>query len=202
MPRFIHSAFSIFILAGLLGPVVASADKGGLKDTVQQIVDGLCGGDASTCSTVEGPPGPRGPRGLPGEDGEDGAAGPAGEDGSSCTVTQDEAGATISCDDGSSATVLDGEPESLYILNDILVAHQCPAAMSRYRISVDGQCEEQYGSGVWISTAAGSTAGILSAGGRVMRPGSKRIQYMSRELFDRPDTAYSLRGGTIDPPLV
>ena len=36
-------------------------------------------------------------------------------------------------------------------------------------------------SGVWISTAAGSTAAIRAAGGRVMPPRSKRLQFLVRE---------------------
>lgn len=52
----------------------------------------------------------------------------------------------------------------LRLLNDALFTNRNPAAMSRYLID-DGQaCEKQRSSGVWISTAAGSTGGIHSAG--------------------------------------
>jgi hypothetical protein len=55
-----------------------------------------------------GPPGPTGP---PGADGQDGAPGADGADGTSCTVTDNLDGSrTISCTDGTSATVSDGAP--------------------------------------------------------------------------------------------
>ena len=48
----------------------------------------------------------RGPRGF------DGRPGPKGDAGSSCLVTQGEDSATITCSDGSSATVTNGEDGS------------------------------------------------------------------------------------------
>src|SRR5262249_6739284 len=59
---------------------------------------------------------------------------------------------------------LDGKPLQELALNDVLVAHYSPAATTRYLIEVGDHFEEHRSSGVWISTAAGSTAGIGSAG--------------------------------------
>lgn len=68
-------------------------------------------------------------------------------------------------------------------LNDVLFSHACPASTTRYVIGFNGKSEDQVSSGVWISTAAGSTAAIKSAGGKVMPPRSKRLQFLVREPF-------------------
>lgn len=86
--------------------------------------------------------------------------------------------------------------QMIYFLNDILVAHANPASLSRYILSVDGQCEEQRGSGIWFSTAAGSTGAIHSAGGSILDLASGDFQYMPRELYrgwDHED--YQFLGG-------
>ena len=94
---------------------------------------------------------------------------------------------------------LNGRPLGLSVLNDLLVAHQNPAAMSRYEIRIHGVKEEQRSSGLWISTAAGSTAAIKSAGGRVLPRESRKLQYMPRELYWGPGTMYRLTGGLVQP---
>jgi NAD+ kinase len=68
-------------------------------------------------------------------------------------------------------------------LNDVLITHACPAATTRYLIRLGQHEEEQRSSGIWVATAAGSTAGIRSAGGRVTPLRSARIQYLVRELY-------------------
>jgi NAD+ kinase len=81
------------------------------------------------------------------------------------------------------AITLDGKRLPELALNDVLIAHDCPAATTRYLIN-NGIIEEEHrSSGIWISTAAGSTAGIRSAGGRKLPRGSTRIQYLVRELY-------------------
>jgi NAD+ kinase len=85
-------------------------------------------------------------------------------------------------------------------LNDVLVAHPIPAATTRYRLEVGGRVEEHRSSGLWISTAAGSTAGIRSAGGRVMPLGSARLQYRVRELLREPGRSYRLDRGFVQRP--
>ncbi|GAV60681.1 NAD_kinase domain-containing protein [Cephalotus follicularis] len=92
---------------------------------------------------------------------------------------------------------------SSYALNDILIAHPCPAAVSRlsFKIKRDGQpfttplvhCRS---SGLRVSTAAGSTAAMLSAGGFPMPVLSQDLQYMVREPI-LPGAASSFMHGLI-----
>ncbi len=67
-------------------------------------------------------------------------------------------------------------------LNEILFANRSPAGTSRYLIQVGKHLEEQKSSGVWMSTGAGSTAAMSSAGGRPLTPTFKGMQYWVREL--------------------
>ena len=83
-------------------------------------------------------------------------------------------------------------------LNDVLIAHDCPAATTRYIIEIGARAEEHRSSGLWVSTAAGSTAAIRSAGGRVLRLGSRRMQYLVRELYRERDRSYALRRGLLE----
>lgn len=94
---------------------------------------------------------------------------------------------------------LDGKILPELALNDVLIAHYCPAATTRYLIEVGDQVEEHRSSGVWISTAAGSTAGIGSAGGRRMPLRSRHIQFLTRELYREPDREYQLTRGLAPP---
>lgn len=79
-------------------------------------------------------------------------------------------------------------------LNDLLVTASSPAMTSHYVLKVPGQpAERQRSSGMWITTAAGSTAAIRSAGGRVMPLRSRRLQYLVREPYRGPDGRDSMR---------
>lgn len=93
------------------------------------------------------------------------------------------------------AVEVNGEPLPELVLNDLLFAHRSPATMSRYDLAVDGRREQQRSSGIWISTAAGSTAAILAAGGRKMPIASKRIQFLTREAYGWPAPSYRLVHG-------
>jgi NAD kinase len=68
-------------------------------------------------------------------------------------------------------------------LNDVLVAHEQPAATSRYRLHLGHEAEEHRSSGLWVASAAGSTAGIRSAGGQPMPLDARRLQFRARELY-------------------
>lgn len=88
-------------------------------------------------------------------------------------------------------------------LNDLLVAHLSPASTSSYVLALRprGPRERQRSSGLWISTAAGSTGAIRSAGGRVMPLRSRRVQFLVREAY-RGATGRGrprLRGGLVEP---
>jgi len=91
---------------------------------------------------------------------------------------------------------VDGKKKSVNVLNDVLIAHRNPAAMSHYYLSVNGIKEEQRSSGVWIATAAGSSGAVHSAGGRKLAPESDTIQYIPRELHQRR-VIHKLKGGVV-----
>ena len=84
------------------------------------------------------------------------------------------------------AVTVEGERLPLLALNDVLLTHQNPGATSRYVVRVGAREEVQRSSGVWIATAAGSTAGIRAAGGQLLPIRSDRIQYAVREMYTPP----------------
>ncbi|KAL2466762.1 NADH kinase [Abeliophyllum distichum] len=89
---------------------------------------------------------------------------------------------------------------STFALNDVLVAHPCPATVSRFsfRIRKKGiSCSSLLNcrsSGLRVSTAAGSTAAMLSAGGFTMPILSKELQYMVREPISPGASVHSMHG--------
>ncbi|MBC7476389.1 MAG: NAD(+)/NADH kinase [Candidatus Sericytochromatia bacterium] len=93
---------------------------------------------------------------------------------------------------------LNGEPIKDLVLNDVLITHSIPAATSRYIINLKGQTENHRSSGMWISTAAGSTAAIRSAGGFPLPITSDAIQYIVREFYDRGSNKFKLLGGVFN----
>ena len=76
---------------------------------------------------------------------------------------------------------IDGEEVPEPALNDILYAHESPAAMARYYLRVGSRREKQRSSGVWIGSPAGSRAAIGSAGGRKLPLEAHRFQFVVRE---------------------
>jgi NAD+ kinase len=93
------------------------------------------------------------------------------------------------------AIAINGRPVREQAFNDVLIAHRNPAAMTRYRLTVGAAQEDQRSSGVWVATAAGSTAGIRSAGGRRMPISSKQLQYLVREPYTWLQRRYRLPRG-------
>ncbi|XP_058773582.1 NADH kinase [Vicia villosa] len=87
-----------------------------------------------------------------------------------------------------------------YALNDILVANPCPASISRFsfRITKENQPFSPLvsirSSGLRVSTAAGSTAAMLSAGGFPMPILSPDLQYMVREPISPGAASDSMHG--------
>jgi len=79
-------------------------------------------------------------------------------------------------------------------LNDFLYTAVNPASSTVYSVELDGRRELQKSSGIWVSTAAGSTAGILNAGGTRMPLDATLLQFAVREVFRRQDTLRLLRG--------
>lgn len=92
---------------------------------------------------------------------------------------------------------LDGDVLHRRVLNDALFCHRSPAATTRYTIEVDQRKERQKSSGVWVGPAAGSTAAQRSAGGRVLPPASRRLQYLVREPYQPKGSSYHIRRGLI-----
>lgn len=86
-----------------------------------------------------------------------------------------------------------------YALNDLLIAHLNPAAMAAYDLAIGGEGERQRSSGIWLSTAAGSTAGIRAAGGHVLPLHSRKRQYLVREPYAGNGQRYRLLKGLISP---
>jgi NAD+ kinase len=92
----------------------------------------------------------------------------------------------------------------LPIANDCLFTSGNPAAMSRYRISVTDesgaeQAEDQWSSGVWVATQAGSTGAIASSGLRACPESDTALLFKVREPFTR-DTPSRLLEGVQCPP--
>jgi NAD+ kinase len=69
------------------------------------------------------------------------------------------------------------------VLNDCLFSNECPASTTRYVLRRGSRQEEHYSSGVWISTAAGSTAVTQAAGGRILPLRSELLQFVVREPY-------------------
>ena len=85
------------------------------------------------------------------------------------------------------------------VLNDALYCHESPAATSRYIIEHSGAQERQMSSGVWVGPAAGSTAALRAAGGKVLPIGSQKIQFVVREPYRGVDNRYELIKGLASP---
>ncbi|KAH0986459.1 hypothetical protein GBA52_013636 [Prunus armeniaca] len=89
---------------------------------------------------------------------------------------------------------------STYALNDVLIAHPCPAAVSQFSFKIksyDQPCPPLVNSrscGLRVSTAAGSTAAMLSAGGFPMPILSEDLQFMVREPISPGETSSLMHG--------
>jgi len=84
-------------------------------------------------------------------------------------------------------------------LNDVLIVHDDPATMSRYRLRLGRREEAQKSSGLWVSTAAGSSSAVLAAGGRRLPWDAKRFQYRPREIYRGRLSRSRLIGGVLSP---
>ena len=61
--------------------------------------------------------------------------------------------------------------------------------------------KRQKSSGIWVSTAAGSTAGIRAAGGLVLPLHSRKRQYLVREPYAGYGQRYRLLKGLVAPDI-
>lgn len=94
---------------------------------------------------------------------------------------------------------VNGQVLTRRVLNDLLFCHRVPAATTRYDLTVGARTEAHKSSGVWVGTAAGSTAAIRSAGGDVMPFDSQQLQYVVREPYGGDGSAPALTRGMIAP---
>ena len=94
---------------------------------------------------------------------------------------------------------LDGHLLSRRVLNDVLFCHEIPAATTRYLIKHGAREEDQRSSGVWVGPAAGSTAAMRSAGGKVLPLDSSQMQFVVREPYMPNGTRYGLVKGLLAP---
>ena len=85
--------------------------------------------------------------------------------------------------------------------NDVLFAHRCPAASSRYLLRVGEESEMQVSSGIWIATQPGSTGAISSAGGETMTLGDLRLQYRVNNAYRGRGERPSLLAGFHEGPI-
>ena len=84
-------------------------------------------------------------------------------------------------------------------LNDVLIAHDDPATMSRYRLRIGRMEELQKTSGLWVATAAGSSSAVWAAGGERLSWRTKAFQYRPRELYRGRLSRARLRGRVLPP---
>lgn len=94
---------------------------------------------------------------------------------------------------------LNGRPLRQRAVNDVLIAHDDPATMTRYRIRIGRREELHKSSGLWIATSAGSSSAVQAAGGRRLPWGSAKFQYRPRELYRGRLSRYRLTGGVLPP---
>lgn len=94
---------------------------------------------------------------------------------------------------------VEGRIVSRRVLNEALFCHESPAATARYILEVGRRREEQRSSGIWVGTAAGSTAALRSAGGRVLPLRSRKLELVVREPYLPPGKRYRLRTATLSP---
>ncbi len=94
---------------------------------------------------------------------------------------------------------IDGDRQQYRILNDCLFTNNNPAAMTRYTISVDGVSEQQFSSGVWISSSAGSTGAIHSAGMPSVPAQDPALLFKVREPFTRRGSINICEGTQVPP---
>jgi len=80
---------------------------------------------------------------------------------------------------------INGRKNTIPVMNDLLISTLSPAGTSRYILKAGSRLEEQMSSGVWISSAAGSTAAVLSAGGKPFEATAKQFQFVAREVYQR-----------------
>jgi NAD+ kinase len=85
---------------------------------------------------------------------------------------------------------INGIPVHIPVINDFLIVDKNPATTSRYIINYNGKHYYQKSSGIWLSTAMGSSAAFSSSGGlafpQFSHSNKRQFGLMIREPY-RPD---------------
>jgi NAD+ kinase len=84
------------------------------------------------------------------------------------------------------------------VLNDVLFCADNPAVTTRYLLITPEGEELQRSSGVWVSTPAGSTAALRSAGGPTLSLTAKQLAYVTREPYAPPGAGVQIMSGVLD----
>lgn len=92
---------------------------------------------------------------------------------------------------------IDGRPVPEPVLNDVLFCTHNPAVMCRYRLEWPDGHELQRSSGVWVSTPAGSTCALSSAGGPVLPLNAQQFAFLVREPYSPPGKGVFLRSAVL-----
>jgi NAD+ kinase len=92
---------------------------------------------------------------------------------------------------------IDGAAVAVPVLNEVLYAHENPAALARYMLRVPGAREEQKSSGIWVAAPAGSGGAVGSAGGRRLALEAHRFQFVVREPYERRGRKIRHRKGVL-----
>lgn len=111
------------------------------------------------------------------------------------------AGRQVSAGLGRMRVAINAVALPVLVLNDVLLAHKVPAETSRYVLSLDGRQQDQKSSGIWVSTAAGSTAALRAAGGWIQPLESRTLQYRVREPMSWTFRGAPLVAGLFDSEL-
>lgn len=80
------------------------------------------------------------------------------------------------------------------VLNDILFTNRSPSSTTRYRINYNGQSELHKSSGIWISTACGSSGVCKAAGGEMVSLEEQNFQFIVRELYSFDNSSKLSKG--------
>lgn len=83
------------------------------------------------------------------------------------------------------------------VLNDALFCANNPALMTRYKLKWPDGEELQRSSGVWVSTPAGSTGALASAGGPILPLTARQFAFLAREPYSPPGTAVRLKSAVL-----
>jgi NAD+ kinase len=82
-------------------------------------------------------------------------------------------------------------------LNDALLCHDNPAMTTRYRLITSDGDEVQRSSGIWVSTPAGSTGALRSAGGAGLPLAARAFAFVVREPYAPPGSTVRFKGGAV-----